>query len=133
MAKTDEEKEISKIFKKTKKSLEELNIYRPQFEQVVKTYAEMKQQYNMLNRQFYKSGCKIVEEYTNKAGATNMRKTALYLAMETMRKDIIYYENQLGLTPVAIKKINDAIIKSKNDSPLLKVIQQLEGNKKYAK
>ena len=62
-----------------------------------------------------------------------MRKTALYLAMETMRKDIIYYENQLGLTPVAIKKINDAIIKSKNDSPLLKVIQQLEGNKKDAK
>ena len=87
----------------------------------------------MLNRQFYESGCKIVEEYTNKAGATNMRKTALYLAMETMRKDIIYYENQLGLTPVSIKKINDVIIKSKNDSPLLKVIQQLEGNKKDAK
>lgn len=62
-----------------------------------------------------------------------MRKTALYLAMETMRKDIIYYENQLGLTPVSIKKINDVIIKSKNDSPLLKVIQQLEGNKKDAK
>lgn len=50
MAKTQEEREVTKIYKKTKKSLEELNIYRPQFEQVVKTYAEMKQQYNMLNR-----------------------------------------------------------------------------------
>lgn len=35
----------------------------------------------------------MTEEYTNKAGFTNVRKTAIYLALETLRRDIINHGN----------------------------------------
>lgn len=93
--------------KKTKENMQALQTYRPQFDSVIEAYAQTKQIYQACMRQFYQDGCKITESYTNKAGATNDRKTALYLTIETLRKDIINYENILGLTPAGIKKIND--------------------------
>lgn len=109
-----EEKEVKKIIKTTIKNMEGIGIYRPQFNETIRAYAEMKQQYNKLTKEFYEGGCKITEEYTNKAGFTNIRKTALYLALETLRKDIVNHENILGLTPAGLKKL-------KNESPKKKV------------
>lgn len=63
---------------------------------------------------WYSNGCTITEEYTNKAGATNIRKTALYQAVENIRKELTEHENILGLTPSGLKKINDkSMISSK--------------------
>lgn len=112
--KIPEEKEIKKIVKSTIKDMEAIGTYRPQFNATIKAYAEMRQQYNTLMAEFYKSGCKITEEYTNKAGFTNIRKTAVYLALETLRKDIVNHENILGLTPAGLKKL-------KNETPRKKI------------
>jgi hypothetical protein len=109
-----EEKEIKKIIKSTIKDMEAIGTYRPEFVHTVRAYAEMRQQYKKLSTEFYDGGCQITEEYTNKAGFTNIRKTALYMALETLRKDIVNHENILGLTPVGLKKI-------KSDSPKKKV------------
>jgi hypothetical protein len=100
-----EEKEVKKIIKKTIKDMESLGTYRSQFDSTIKVYAEMKQQYNKSMAEFYESGCKMSEEYINKSGAKNIRKTALYLSLETLRKDIVNHENILGLTPAGLKKI----------------------------
>lgn len=112
--KTPEEKEINKIIKATTKDMEAIGTYRPEFNATIRTYAEMRQQYKKLTNEFYEGGCNITEEYTNKAGFTNIRKTALYLALETLRKDIVNHENILGLTPAGLKKI-------KSDPPKKKV------------
>jgi len=100
-----EEREVKKIIKITIKDMEDINTYRPQFNATIRAYAEMRQQYNKLMAEFYESGCEITEEYTNKAGFTNIRKTALYLSLETLRKDVVGHENILGLTPAGLKKI----------------------------
>jgi hypothetical protein len=42
--------------------------------------------------EFADSGYKITELYTNKAGEMNKRKTPLYTAMESLRKDIATYD-----------------------------------------
>ncbi len=110
---TPEEKEIKKITKATIKDMETIGTYRPEFKATIRAYAEMRQQYNKLTSEFYEGGCQITEEYTNKAGFTNIRKTALYLALETLRKDIVSHENLLGLTPAGLKKIKSDHSKKK--------------------
>ena len=129
MAMTEDEKKIKKIVKKTIADLEEISIYKPQFNSTIQLYAETKYQYDILMKQFYESGCKVTEEYTNKAGFTNVRKTAIYLALETLRRDIINHENILGLTPAGLRKINEAELKGKKKkSRLIEALKSIEQN-----
>ena len=69
-----------KIFNETKKNMVSLGTYRKEFDVIIQRYAEMRMQFDMLNERWYREGCRVTEKYTNKAGATNERKTALYLA-----------------------------------------------------
>ena len=110
---TKEQKTIKKIVKKTVENMTALGTYRAQFAAAIQNYAEMRYQLSELNAQFYAGGCKITEMYTNKAGATNERKTALYMAIETLRRDIAATEDRLGLTPSGMKRINDREMKSR--------------------
>lgn len=118
MAVTKEQKAVKKIIKKTIDDMNALSTYRPQFDATIRAYAEMRQQYDVLMDEFYANGCTITEEYTNKAGFTNVRKTALYQSLETLRKDIVTHENILGLTPSGLKRINDEMKSRKKVSKL---------------
>jgi len=122
MAISEYEKEIRKIIKITKSNMSAIGTYKPQFDPTIRVYAETKQQYNLLMEQFSESGCKVTEEYTNKAGATNIRKTAIYLALETIRKDLISHEGILGLTPAGLRRINDGMKGHKKKSGLAEVL-----------
>ena len=59
-----------------------------------------------------------------KAGATNMRKTPLYTAMESLRKDIATYSDRLCLNPKSIESVN---IEIKTPSRLEMALEKLEG------
>lgn len=118
-------KAVNKIIKATIKNMESIGIYRPEFNSTIRAYAEMRQQYDSLMIKFYESGCEITEEFTNKAGYTNVRKTALYLALETLRKDIVGHENILGLTPAGLKKISNSGTSKKKVSKLGKALSEL--------
>lgn len=113
------------IFTQTVEDMKRLGTYRQEFSPAITTYAEMRVQYQILMEQFYSTGCKVAEEYTNKAGATNIRKTALYLAIETLRKDIAGYENVLGLTPAGLEKIRKGSMKEKKSSKLAEALSNL--------
>ena len=86
----------------------------------------MRTQYEILMQQWYGSGCKITEPYTNKNGATNNRKTALYQSVETLRAELINLENLFGLTPAGLKKINDKSLAVQKESILAKALNKLE-------
>lgn len=122
---TPEERKIKKIIKATKENMTSIGIYLPEFDSTIKAYAEMRQQYDTLMDDFRKSGCKITEEYTNKAGFTNIRKTALYMALETLRKDIVNHENILGLTPAGLKKIRNPEKAKKKMSKLGEALKEI--------
>jgi len=95
-------------------NMKHLGVYSDDYEDAIDIYVGMLHQYRALENQFEESGYKLTEEYTNKAGATNDRKTPVYSAMEALRKDIAKYSDMLGLNPKAFEKFK------KRDVPVRK-------------
>lgn len=114
-----------KVYRKTRSNMKKIGTFRAEFDPTIERYSELRAQYEELNEQWYDDGCAITEEYTNKAGATNKRKTALYLSLETMRKELTDIENLLGLTPQGLKRIKskglDTVRESKLDTALARM------------
>ncbi len=111
-----------KIFNETKKNMVSLGTYRKEFDVIIHRYAEMRMQFDMLNDRWYQEGCRVTEKYTNKAGATNERKTALYLAIEKLRDELADMENIFGLTPRGLKAIKKKGLEQKKESALDKIL-----------
>ena len=111
-----------KIFNKTKKNMVSLGTYREEFDVIIDRYAEIRMQFDVLNDRWYRDGCRVTEKYTNKAGATNERKTALYLAIEKMRDELTEMENIFGLTPRGLKAIKKKGLEQKKESALDKML-----------
>lgn len=124
-SKTPEEKEIKKIERNTIKKMQAVGTYRPEFDAIIRRYAELTQQYNKINIEFYATGCKATGEYTNKSGFTNNTETALFKALDKLRNEIDNYENIMGLTPLGLKKIKTVTTKKKV-SKLGKALSELE-------
>ncbi len=109
---------ITRIYNATVKNMQKLGTFREEFETPVRWYSELRVQYDILTDKWYESGCEITEEYTNKSGATNQRKTTLYLALETMRRELMDMENIFGLTPRGLKTIKTKGLEKAKESAL---------------
>lgn len=116
--KTAEDKMREDIIAQTKLDMEALGTYRAEFNVVIERYAEMRLQFDILNKRWYAEGCQITEPYTNKAGATNERKTALYLCIEKLRLELTDMENTLGMTPKGLQAIKKKGLEQKKQSAL---------------
>lgn len=111
-----------KILRETKQSMVSLGTYRKEFDVIIKRYVEMRMQFDALNELWYEGGCKITEPYTNKSGATNERKTALYMAIEKLRAELTNMENLFGMTPKGLKEIKKKGLEQKKSSALGKML-----------
>ena len=118
---------ITRLYNKTVENMREIGTFKPEFEAPVRRYAELSIQYEILNDKWYEEGCGITEEYTNKSGATNRRKTALYMALENLRKELIDMENIFGLTPRGLRQIRTKGLEQKKTSALDKALEKLSG------
>ena len=118
------ENQFEDIFTQTLEDLKAIGTYKPEFSPVITRYAEMRVQFQILMDEWYRGGCKITERYTNKAGATNNRKTALYQAVETLRRELVDLENLLGLTPAGLRKISRNSMEAKKQSRLAEALEQ---------
>lgn len=105
--------------------MQKIGTFKHEFEAPVKRYAELSIQYEILNDKWYENGCEITEEYTNKSGATNQRKTALYMALENLRKELMDMENVFGLTPKGLRQIRAKGLEQKKSSALDKALEKL--------
>lgn len=115
------------ILARTRNNMKKAGTYRKEFEDSMERYADLRVQYDVLKEQWYEEGCAITEEYTNKSGATNQRKTPLYLAMETLRKELLELENIFGLTPKGLKQVHSKAMEGREDSALGKALKELDG------
>lgn len=115
---------ITKLKNQTVKNMEAIGTYRQEFDATIQRYAELRIQYELLTGKWYDEGCEITEEYTNKSGAKNRRKTALYLSIETMRKELVDLENIFGLTPKGLKGIRTKGLEEKKESALDKLLTE---------
>jgi len=96
-------KEILK--NETIEQMQHLGTYKEEYDHSIDTYAGMLAQYRIFEKSFEESGGQITEEYTNKAGATNPRKTPAYSAMEALRKDLATYQDRLCLNPKSFQSL----------------------------
>ena len=113
----------STIEKNIINEMKALGIYKPEYRKMIKIFAGMIHQYEVFEEQFETNGYKIEEAYTNKAGATNMRKVPLYTAMESLRKDIAAYSDRLCLNPKSLESVK---IEQEGKSTLASVLSKLE-------
>lgn len=116
-------KNVKKHISRIKKDMKALNVYRKQFELSITVYAEMLVQLDVLTEKWVSEGCPIVETYVNKSGAETTRKSSLYAAIESVRRDIRSREDALGMTPYGVKKINDEMKKKEKHEGLEGMLQ----------
>ena len=100
------EKERKRLRTDIVRKMKSVDTYNKSFDSVVDVYTDLLLQYKIASVEFAENGYRMTEEYTNKAGATNIRKTATYLALEGLRKDILSYSSQLGLNPRALDALD---------------------------
>ncbi|MDO4778476.1 MAG: P27 family phage terminase small subunit [Tissierellia bacterium] len=122
MIKNIQIKEKKYYVRKITKDLKSLGTYEKEYDDIIKIYAGLLHQYLVFEAEFEQSGYKIEEEYTNKAGAVNMRKTPLYTAMESLRKDIATYSDRLGLN---VKSMEGITVERKKSSKLEDILSDL--------
>ena len=116
----------NKIRNETIEKMRSLGVYREEFNIPIQRYADMRMQYDILCGTWRETGCKVTEKYTNKAGATNIRKAPLYLSMETLRRELIEMENLFGLTPKGFKAIKAKGLDQGKKSVLGEALERLE-------
>lgn len=98
------------------KRLTALNLYRPEFDPTIDRLATLYCECDKLDKQYEESGGEPVIMHTNKAGATNPAKNPILSARDTVYSQLLEHERELGLTPAALKKINETSLKKKEVS-----------------
>ena len=109
-----------KIKKDTIRDMEELGIYKPQYERLVDVYAETYHQYLRAVEDFKESGYK----YETETAAGNPKKSGIMSTLENVRKDILQYSDRLGLNPRSLENVT---AESNSKSTLATVISELSG------
>lgn len=111
----------STIINNTKKYMEELGTYKPQFSQIIDVYADMVYQYNVLSKEFALQGYQCSVD-TERGGE---KKNPILVTLENLRKDIGTYSDRLMLTA---KSYSDELKKPKEERSAFSVF--LESHKK---
>ena len=102
--------------------MEALGVYKKEFDPVISIYCEMQEQYRELSERFEKGGYEFSE-----TTASGSKKAPIVTTLESLRRDILAYSSQLGLTPAGLKKIKDDMRDEKNDNPLAAALREMSG------
>lgn len=103
----------------TIKEMKSLGIYKQEFGQIIEIYSGLLEQYTKLNKKFLDSGMEY-EIITMQGGS---KKAPIVSTLEILRKDILNYAAQLGLTVKGLDSIE--VKKEKPKSKLEKALEDL--------
>lgn len=101
-------------------SMKALGLYKPEFEPILKDYAKLREQYSELTKRFENSNYDYAE--TTQSGS---KKDPIVTTLESLRKDILAYASQLGLTPQGLLKTNDKAFNKPKSSVLSAAIKEM--------
>jgi len=108
------------IINQTRDQMKALGVYKPEFEPIIEIYCQLREQYNILTQRFIDSDYDF-KEYTN----TGTKKAPIVTTLEALRKDILAYAAQLGLTPQGLLKADDKAFKQKKQSAFSAALKEL--------
>lgn len=101
-----------------RESMRTLGVYKPEFEKVIEIYAGLIEQYNELSKKFADSGYRFSEETEN-----GSKKAPIVTTLESLRKDILSYASQLGLTPQGLLRSDPTAFAKKKVSRLAAALE----------
>lgn len=91
--------------------MNKLGIYKPEYNQVIDVYCSLIERYLKVNEQIEDVDYNI--------------RTSRCLSEENLRRDILKYASELGLTPAGLKKINDKALGNKKTSAIAEALKHL--------
>lgn len=104
-----------------------LDVYREEFLPTINRLAALYCHRDKIEAQFAASGGDAVIKHTNKAGATNAIKNPFLTARDEVYTQLLAHERELGLTPTALKRINESSLKPKRQSAFADALKALSG------
>ena len=110
-----------KFINQVRDQMKSLGVYKPEFEPIIEVYCQLHEQYRVLTQRFIESGYRF-DEYTN----TGTKKAPIVTTLEALRKDILAYATQLGLTPQGLLKADDKAFAKKKPSALAAALKGLD-------
>ena len=103
----------------------EAGTYRPYFDDVIATLADILEKRDNAQADFIKSGGHAAVKHTNKSGATNVEQNPLLRLVNDLNRDALAYWRDLGLTPAGLKRINEDALKKPKENALAKALREL--------
>lgn len=94
------------------KRMKAVGTYREEFLPTIERLAMLYTQRDRIEEQYAASGGNPVIMHTNKAGATNPTKNPFLSARDEVYSQLLSHERELGLTPNALKRMNEQALKA---------------------
>ena len=114
---------------KIREACRNVGSYREDFEPVISRLAELYVRANLAKDQWRAEGSEFYITQTNKGGNEYYIKHPLLTEIDNTERNILQLEKELGLTPAAIRRINEAALGKKplpEDDPLVAALGQLK-------
>lgn len=108
-----------------KKACKEAGTYRPYFDHVIDTLADILSRRDLVQKKYEEDGANAIIEHTNKSGATNLEQNPALRMINDLNRDALQYWRDLGLTPAGLKKINDKAMQKQKASALTEALKAL--------
>lgn len=90
----------------------EAGTYRPYFDTVITSLAEILTTRDQVMKYYQNSGAQPIVQHTNKGGNTNIIKNPILTMYDDINNTAMTYWRELGLTPKGLKAINEKAMKT---------------------
>lgn len=112
---------------KIRARMKQVGTYRPEFQLTIERLAKIYMRMSRTEEEFEESGAPILVERTLKNGTEVMEKNPLLTELDNLNRQALDLENALGLTPAALKKVNEAAMpgRKQDEDPLAAALGRL--------
>lgn len=100
---------------KIKEACTAAGTYRPFFDAVIDTLADIQERRDLALEAFEKTGGNVIVKHTNKGGATNLEQNPALRLANDLNRDALAYWKELGLTSKSYKEIKKDTLTEKKD------------------
>jgi len=112
-----------KIVAEARKAMRRLKTYKKDFEPILQVYGQLYDQYTVLTQQYTASGYKYDADSAASAGS---KKAPIVATLEGLRRDILAYATQLGLTPHGLPRAKTSTVSKAKNSPLAALLREAD-------